>query len=219
VAGRSLTIVTGMEVFLTFAAVTPRQEWELVYIWHRATPEGKAIIVILLIFSILAWSVMISKAIQMRRAKRLNRLFLVEFRKQKNVMEIFDRRVHVEGCPLYEVYLAGCSELERQLKRMDPKHPRGAISLTNMEHIKRALENAVAEESLKLESGLILLAIAVSGRPLPRAAGNCLGGYEHLCRCGSPGTCHPSCDGPWRCSSTYNHCSRPVSGNPLYVRL
>jgi len=151
--------------FLTFAAVTPRQEWELVYIWHRATPEGKAIIVILLIFSILAWSVMISKAIQMRRAKRLNRLFLVEFRKQKNVMEIFDRRVHVEGCPLYEVYLAGCSELERQLKRVDPKHPQSAISLTNMEHIKRALENAVAEESLKLESGLILLAIAVSGAP------------------------------------------------------
>ena len=34
-----------------------------------------------------------------------------------------------------------------------------------MEHVKRALEGAVARESLKLESGLILLAIAVSGAP------------------------------------------------------
>jgi biopolymer transport protein TolQ len=34
-----------------------------------------------------------------------------------------------------------------------------------MEHVKRTLERAVAEESLKLESGLILLAIAVSGAP------------------------------------------------------
>jgi biopolymer transport protein ExbB/TolQ len=34
-----------------------------------------------------------------------------------------------------------------------------------MEHVKRTLENAVARESLKLESGLILLAIAVSGAP------------------------------------------------------
>jgi len=34
-----------------------------------------------------------------------------------------------------------------------------------MEHVKRALENIVAQESLKLESGLILLAIAVSGAP------------------------------------------------------
>ena len=32
-------------------------------------------------------------------------------------------------------------------------------------HVKRALENIVAQESLKLESGLILLAIAVSGAP------------------------------------------------------
>ena len=34
-----------------------------------------------------------------------------------------------------------------------------------MEHVKRSLENTVAQESLKLESGLILLAIAVSGAP------------------------------------------------------
>ena len=34
-----------------------------------------------------------------------------------------------------------------------------------MDHVKRALETSVARESLKLESGLILLAIAVSGAP------------------------------------------------------
>ena len=39
------------------------------------------------------------------------------------------------------------------------------VSLKAMEHIKRALEGAVAKESLRLESGLILLSIAVSGAP------------------------------------------------------
>src|SRR5207253_869473 len=39
------------------------------------------------------------------------------------------------------------------------------VSMKAMEHVKRTLERAVAEESLKLESGLILLAIAVSGAP------------------------------------------------------
>jgi biopolymer transport protein ExbB/TolQ len=34
-----------------------------------------------------------------------------------------------------------------------------------MEHVKRSLERAVAQQSLRLESGLILLAIAVSGAP------------------------------------------------------
>jgi biopolymer transport protein ExbB/TolQ len=39
------------------------------------------------------------------------------------------------------------------------------LSLKAMEHVKRTLERSVAQESLKLESGLILLAIAVSGAP------------------------------------------------------
>ena len=40
-----------------------------------------------------------------------------------------------------------------------------ALTLKGMEHVKRSLENTVAQQSLKLESGLILLAIAVSGAP------------------------------------------------------
>ena len=39
------------------------------------------------------------------------------------------------------------------------------LSLKGMEHVKRSLERAVSQEALKLESGLILLAIAVSGSP------------------------------------------------------
>ena len=42
---------------------------------------------------------------------------------------------------------------------------RQRVTLKNMEHVKRAIENIVAQESLKLESGLIWLAIAVSGAP------------------------------------------------------
>jgi biopolymer transport protein ExbB/TolQ len=34
-----------------------------------------------------------------------------------------------------------------------------------MEHVKRAMENVVAQESLKLESGLIWLAVASNGAP------------------------------------------------------
>ena len=48
---------------------------ELVYIWEQATVEAKIIIFCLAIFSIMAWSVMISKAVQMRRAKKLNFFF------------------------------------------------------------------------------------------------------------------------------------------------
>ncbi len=142
-------------------------ESELLYIWGKATPEGKMIIVTLAIFSIFAWSVMAAKATQMRRAKKLNRYFEAEFHNQKHVLEVYDRQLQVPDCPLFMVYDEGCKELNMRLKT-DPaaENPKKRnISFKGMEHVKRTLERTVAQQSLKLESGLILLAIAVSGAP------------------------------------------------------
>ena len=138
---------------------------ELPFIWEQATLEAKVIIVFLVIFSIIAWSVMIAKGLQMRRAKRLNQLFNLEYRSQKGVLEVFDRRVQADGCPLFMVYQAGSVELDARLKNPGAEGRKKFVSLKGMEHVKRSLENTVAQESLKLESGLILLAIAVSGAP------------------------------------------------------
>jgi biopolymer transport protein ExbB/TolQ len=138
---------------------------QMIYIWEQASPEAKAIIFCLIIFSIIAWSVMISKAMQMRRAARLNQLFNAEYRTQKNVLDVFDRKVQAEGCPQFMVYQAGSVELDARLKNSDGTGRKRFVSLKGMEHVKRSLENTVAQESLKLESGLILLAIAVSGAP------------------------------------------------------
>jgi len=140
-------------------------ESDLIFIWTKATPEGRAVIIVLVLFSIFAWSVMATKAMQMRRAKKLNALFEMEFRTQKHVLEIFDRKLQVTDCPLFMVYQAGCQELDARLKSPMTDERRRFVTLKTMEFIKRALERAVAQEALKLESGLILLAIAVSGAP------------------------------------------------------
>ncbi len=151
---------------LSFAVVgAASNQAELVYDWTKATPEAKAIIICLVVFSVIAWSVMSSKAIQMRRARRLNHYFNEEFRSQKTVLDIFDRKLQVEGCPLYEVYRVGCSELDARLRGPGGERRRQRVTLKNMEHVKRAIENVVAQESLKLESGLIWLGNATSGAP------------------------------------------------------
>ncbi|MGN6554599.1 MAG: MotA/TolQ/ExbB proton channel family protein [Verrucomicrobiota bacterium] len=178
-----------MNVPLLFAANTgaPSNQYELVYIWDQATLEARAIIVILAIFSIMAWSVMISKAIQMRRAKRLNHFFSTEFRSQKTVLDVFDRRVQADGCPLFMVYQAGSIELDTRLKTPEGGR-KTRVSLKGMEHVKRTLENCVARESLKLESGLILLAIAVSGGPFLGLLGTVWGvmsTFGHIAQQGS----------------------------------
>jgi biopolymer transport protein TolQ len=173
--------------FFAAAAATRSGQYELVYIWDQATPEGKAIIGCLVVFSIVAWSVMIWKAAQMRRAKKLNFYFNTEFRSQKAVLDVFDRRIQADGCPLFVVYQSGSLELDTRLKNADGGRKR-FVSLKGMEHVKRTLENAVAQESLKLESGLILLAIAVSGAPFLGLLGTVWGvmsTFGHIAQQGS----------------------------------
>jgi biopolymer transport protein ExbB/TolQ len=151
---------------LSFAVVgAASNQAELIYIWTQATPIAKAIIVCLIFFSIFVWSVMVWKVIQMNRARKLNHYFNEEFHAQKSVLDLFDRKLQVEGCPLYEVYQTGCVQLDARLRGPGGERRKQQVTLKNMEHVKRALENIVAQQSLKLESGLIWLAIAVSGAP------------------------------------------------------
>jgi biopolymer transport protein TolQ len=155
-----------MNVPILFAAVgSPASSTGSFSVWTQATLEAQVIIGILVLFSIGAWSVMVYKALQMRRARKLNQFFTLEFKAQKAVLEMFDRRIQAEGCPMFAVYQAGSIELDARLKGAADEARKKHISLKSMEHVKRLMENAVAQESLKLESGLILLAIAVSGAP------------------------------------------------------
>jgi len=153
---------------LFFAAAVARPlstEWELVYIWSQARPEGKVIIICLFLFSIMAWSVMISKALQMRRARKLNQYFLSAFRSQKRLLELFVRRGGAEGGPVFVVSPARWGGLGARLRGGDGGRGRRDGVAGGAGQGKLAPENAVAQEALKLESGLILLAIAVSGAP------------------------------------------------------
>jgi len=175
-------------LFAAVGAAGNTDKAELLYIWEQATPEAKAIICCLVVFSIIAWSVMIAKGLQMRRAKRLNLLFNTEYRTQQHVLDVFDRRVQADGCPLFVLYQAGSLELDARLKQGDGGGRKQFVSLKGMEHVKRSLENTVAQESLKLESGLILLAIAVSGSPFLGLLGTVWGvmsTFGHIAQQGS----------------------------------
>lgn len=130
---------------------------------------------------------MVSKWLQMRRAKNLNLFFEAEYLAQKKVLGIYDRRLQVDGCPMFEVYQEGCVELDARLKTEDAEVRKKYVSLKSMEHIKRTLEGAVARESLKLESGLILLANAVSGGPFIGLLGTVWGVMDTFAMVGMAG--------------------------------
>ena len=130
-----------MNALVFFAAAN--NEAELLYVWRQATPEAKVIIFCLVIFSIVAWTVMIAKALQMRKAKRLNQFFNTEYRNQKAVLDVYDRRVQSEGCPMFMVYQTGSLELDARLKNPDGSGRKKFLSLKGMEHVKRDRKSVV----------------------------------------------------------------------------
>jgi biopolymer transport protein ExbB/TolQ len=85
---------------------------------------------------------------------------------------------------MFAVYQEGCVELDARLKDEASQGRKRFISLKSMEHVKRTLEGAVARECLKLEAGLILLAIAVSGAPFLGLLGTVWGVMDTFARVG-----------------------------------
>ena len=148
---------------------------------------GRVIIFVLAIFSVFAWYMMVSKAAQMRQAKKLNQFFEIEYGRQEHVLGIFDRRLQVDGCPMFAVYQEGCMELDARLKAENGEARRKFITLKSMEHIKRTLEGAVARESIKLESGLILLGTAAPGAPFIGLLGTVWGVMDTFAMVGMAG--------------------------------
>ena len=171
-----------MSVPVCFFAAT-----QLEFVWGRATEVGRVIIFVLAIFSVCAWYMMFAKALQMRRAKKLNHYFESEYNAQKNVLGIFDRRLQVDGCPMFAVYQEGCLELDARLKIDKGDARKKLITLKGMEHIKRTLEGAVARESIKLESGLIVLGTVAPGAPFIGLLGTVWGVMDTFAMVGQAG--------------------------------
>ena len=117
------------------------------------------------------------------------------------------------------VYQAGSLELDARLKNPDGNGRKRFVSLKGMEHVKRSLENTVAQESLKLESGLILLAIAVSGAPFLGLLGTVWGVMSTFGHIAQQGSATMAAMAPGVVGGADHHGRRFAGGDPFHVRL
>jgi biopolymer transport protein TolQ len=145
----------------------------IVYAFLESTPEGKIVLLTLFLGSIFSWSVMITKIRVLSFARRQSERFMALFRKDREPLQIFETGLEFEGSPLHEIYQAGCEELCFQVLgstevdetfRSRLKYAE-RITPAQMRSVQAAMERAVGEASLKLESKMIILSTAVSGAP------------------------------------------------------
>ncbi|MDQ6764883.1 MAG: MotA/TolQ/ExbB proton channel family protein [Verrucomicrobiota bacterium] len=145
----------------------------LLFAFEHATVAGKLVLSVLLIGSIFSWSVMITKLRVVQFAKKQTEQFRKAFRKDRQPLRLFESNARFPGSPLFNVYRAGCDEITFHLlgstEADETFRARLAdarkISPAQMGAVNAAMERAVGESALGLESQMILLASAVSGAP------------------------------------------------------
>lgn len=139
---------------------------------------SKAVLIILLIFSVFSWAIIFKKFTAMRKLRRDSETFIRMFRKSKRFSEIGTACESLRNTPLVEVFLAGHEELETQLLR-DGKSPSAAASgsptLKTINVIQRALSRASSVELTKLERNMGWLATTASVTPFIGLFGTVLG--------------------------------------------
>jgi biopolymer transport protein TolQ len=172
------------------------------FAFKQATIEGKITIGVLIIVSIFSWTVIITKARQLLRARAAAKKFFTAYRATRDPLEIARRGEEFDGAPAYELYYTGAEETEYHLKnnpiqivRMKSVAPTSTsalgaetdiiarqittkISHSAFEAVRVALERAATQQALLLEKGMIILSTAVAGGPFIGLLGTVWGVME-----------------------------------------
>ncbi len=171
------------------------------FAFEKATTEGKITICALIIVSIFSWTVIITKARQLYRARRMGKRFFAAYRSTRDPMELFRAKREFQGAPAYELFETGAQEMDYHLKN-NPVQLESARSLSgspstsqaqtdviarsittkisnsSFESVRVALERAASAQALALEKGMIILSTAVAGGPFIGLLGTVWGVME-----------------------------------------
>jgi biopolymer transport protein TolQ len=150
-------------LFLAEAAGGHGAETDIISLIGRASFVAKMVLVILVIMTVLALAVIISKYLQFRRAMDQNRQFLNVFWNEKSVEEAFSKSERFVKSPIAAVFKSGAREIKKLA------NARGESSWSVDEHglvnVGRALARTSNTEVASLEKYLSVLAISASAGP------------------------------------------------------
>jgi biopolymer transport protein ExbB/TolQ len=137
------------------------------------TIEGKVTMSLLFVLSLLSWAVIFSKWIAVIRQRRAMRRFNAAYGELQDSLALDTEAKGLAQAPALAVYEAMKEEVDRQ-----SANGARALSERNLPSLHAVMEKSVNLESLALESGTIVLAMAVSGGPFIGLTGTVFGVME-----------------------------------------
>lgn len=147
-------------------------EHDVVSLVARSGPVAKAVLVLLVLFSIVSWAITLFKFIEYRRARAHTSSFLEVFRKSSKFSEVQAVCRTLTNSPLVGLFQAGYAELTAQMRPAaggtdgtKPGVPSPRPTLRSLDGIDRALLRAAAVEVNRLERRVNFLATTASITP------------------------------------------------------
>lgn len=145
----------------------------LANIWYTFSTSGisgQLIIFLLLGMSVYAWTIMVSKYIDLRRARLDSERFVDTYRRGAEPLFLFLQRKRFPESPVYRVYEKACMAVGIEMESRDGQFGLGStsmrLSILQLGAIRNTAEREVADQVLSLENRMGLLATAVSASPL-----------------------------------------------------
>src|SRR3990172_12375978 len=176
-----------------FATALPVQAINDQGLWHIIMGAGwvvKGVMLLLLLFSVICWGIILTKAITLSRARKDTQLFFDAFRESRKFSLLYAEAKQFTFSPLAHVFKAGYAELNR-LSRIQQAAQSSADSTqepeyerTGMDNVTRSLQQAVSAERSRLERGVNFLATTGSSAPFIGLFGTVWGIMESFRRIG-----------------------------------
>jgi len=127
---------------------------EIVHLVAQSGLVAKAVLLLLLVFSVISWAIILAKWSALSRARVQSGRFLRAFRKANRLTDVATVAEQFKPSPLVAVFEGGYEELRRQ----------GGVA-RNVDSVQRAMQIASSEELTRLESRSTWLATTGSVAP------------------------------------------------------
>lgn len=150
-------------VLLIAQAGAPAPEPGLLQYFLQSNFAGQVIIYALALFSLVAWTIMLGKYMELRRLHLFNVGFQQKLREQRAILDLPEGFKVPEGVPYGALFRDAIDAFWRVEARRGETDE--SLAAARLEHAENALQRAVAAQSLAYESNMIFLATIVSGAP------------------------------------------------------
>lgn len=147
------------------------------------TLDGWIVIALLIVMAVVSFYVMISKAIILAAIYKANTLFLAIFKEKSGALltpghaetSAVAANLRLRRSPIQRLYAIGLEQIAQRFEAQTEAGRAQHLSPAAINAIRAALEAAMLRENQKLNSGIVLLTIAIAGGPFLGLLGTVVG--------------------------------------------